>query len=897
MKRYLKHIESRIVRVFVSSTFRDMMPEREHLVKVVFPELRRELKEQMIDFIEIDLRWGITDEEAQSGAVLKLCLDEIEHTRPYFIGILGGRYGWVPNDLDQRASYFIPGMSITEMEFVYGALESNGLIHGAFFLKDENIIALEFKDSQDSDDAQKLEALKEKLRQQNQYPTSTYHSIEYLGASIKAFLLESISKDYALEIDHDTYEHQVHAHYGLSRYNHYVEDYHLNTMSQTYTRWLIGGEKGSGRSTHFTHILNDYAKDDNCYVLFHYCQATLDSSKHENILSRFCSSLYQDFDVNENDLSAHYSYETLFVELLNLAAQKTSKILIAIDGLEYLEDLVQGSTLKFLSLKSLPECVDLLLTNTTHNANVQHKNHDLPLYTIKDLDALTIKQYASRYLLSYGKKMSEPLIDELSKSFKFKTIEMVKAFFDELRVYGHHETLKEHAMGYVQCDSPFDFYDAIINRIEQDYSLKLTYRLLTSLIMTENGLYEYEIRDMFDGVAVKYVGLLSALTPYITLHMGRYAIKNQFLYHAIQRRYGNDPDKMAMMFRNINSYFLEAYTLEAMDMRTLKELCYSFKHADRYPKMIEIFGDIPRFHRLYREDPKSTNYYFEEVYYHLGFIHVLIKNFKDLDPSVYSVNDRMSFAKSILAFSYGYRDLDSALMFGVELIDMFESDIQTFEDTLQFHELAVLISRMLADAGMGYGTQILFEALMFFENQHIDKYLCEAYLTFGDIKLLDKNPNEALDSYKRALDVANHIDDVEGIILSYLKIVQLLANHGNKENAYDLLEETTRIFNTRIALKSPVLIDLQATMGDIYLYLEKNADAALESYTNAIELIKSTTKLSTRKDISLYYKKMIQASQMKNDQELIDKYQNLLDELNAFYAQIETYEGLKNNQS
>lgn len=85
MKSHLTNFKPRIVRVFVSSTFRDMMPEREYLVKSVFPELRNELKRQPIDFIEIDLLWGITEEKAKNGLVLKLCLDEIERTRPYLM--------------------------------------------------------------------------------------------------------------------------------------------------------------------------------------------------------------------------------------------------------------------------------------------------------------------------------------------------------------------------------------------------------------------------------------------------------------------------------------------------------------------------------------------------------------------------------------------------------------------------------------------------------------------------------------------------------------------------------------------------------------------------------------------------------------------------------------------
>lgn len=51
---------NRQIRVFISSTFRDMMRERDLLVKEVFPELRRKCAKRFVTFTEVDLRWGIT---------------------------------------------------------------------------------------------------------------------------------------------------------------------------------------------------------------------------------------------------------------------------------------------------------------------------------------------------------------------------------------------------------------------------------------------------------------------------------------------------------------------------------------------------------------------------------------------------------------------------------------------------------------------------------------------------------------------------------------------------------------------------------------------------------------------------------------------------------------------
>ena len=89
--------QSNELRLFISSTFRDMQEEREHLVKKIFPEIRALCRERGIAFTEIDLRWGLTDEHVVLGQVIRACLEEIDKCRPYFIGLVGERYGWAPD--------------------------------------------------------------------------------------------------------------------------------------------------------------------------------------------------------------------------------------------------------------------------------------------------------------------------------------------------------------------------------------------------------------------------------------------------------------------------------------------------------------------------------------------------------------------------------------------------------------------------------------------------------------------------------------------------------------------------------------------------------------------------------------------------------------------------------
>jgi hypothetical protein len=139
--------ESRVIRVFVSSTFHDMQDERDHLVKVIFPELRRRCRDRAVEFVEVDLRWGMTEEQAERGELLPICLAEIENCRPYFIALLGERYGYVPERIDpelERTQRWLAEHrehSITALEILHGALNNPQMAKRAsFYFRDPSYL-------------------------------------------------------------------------------------------------------------------------------------------------------------------------------------------------------------------------------------------------------------------------------------------------------------------------------------------------------------------------------------------------------------------------------------------------------------------------------------------------------------------------------------------------------------------------------------------------------------------------------------------------------------------------------------------------------------------------------------------------------------------------------------
>jgi len=91
---------SKIFRLFISSTFNDFRREREILQTEVFPKIKAYARGKGYTFQLIDLRWGINEEAQLNQKTLDLCLEEVRRCKyyphPNFLVMLGDRYGWVP---------------------------------------------------------------------------------------------------------------------------------------------------------------------------------------------------------------------------------------------------------------------------------------------------------------------------------------------------------------------------------------------------------------------------------------------------------------------------------------------------------------------------------------------------------------------------------------------------------------------------------------------------------------------------------------------------------------------------------------------------------------------------------------------------------------------------------
>jgi nephrocystin-3 len=115
----------RAVHIFISSTFTDFREERLAITQSVIPELNRRGLERDVAVTAVDLQWGVTSEETRQNQQLSACIREVDRCAPFFLALLGDRYGWVPPspafaglERLERSQ----GLSITELEVRHAVL-------------------------------------------------------------------------------------------------------------------------------------------------------------------------------------------------------------------------------------------------------------------------------------------------------------------------------------------------------------------------------------------------------------------------------------------------------------------------------------------------------------------------------------------------------------------------------------------------------------------------------------------------------------------------------------------------------------------------------------------------------------------------------------------------------
>lgn len=255
-----------------------MNAERGYLVNNIFPRLKKEYDKLGLTIIPVDLRWGITEEEQRQGRVIATCLEQVDAARPFFIGILGNRYGSVFTEADLGSmretltrqypwlkQAIAEGRSVTEIEILYSSM-MNESSESAFYLRSPKMqVPPSFCELPGSEGQQKLEALRAKIKTQNKHRVGEYTSLEQLGEMVYDDIKSFIAKEYPELKNKDSLDYKYYR--SLTTLQHHIEWKDIHSSDAFFTWWeskcrslLVTGLKGVGKSHSVAHWVEETAR-------------------------------------------------------------------------------------------------------------------------------------------------------------------------------------------------------------------------------------------------------------------------------------------------------------------------------------------------------------------------------------------------------------------------------------------------------------------------------------------------------------------------------------------------------------------------------------------------------------------------------------------------------------
>lgn len=543
-------IENRQIRVFVSSTFQDMKAERDYLMQTVFPRLRKKAAERDVSFIELDLRWGITEEEARKGKVVQVCLNEIDNSHPFFIGLLGDRYGWCPGaeilaqdtNLAERYPWIRQdierGASVTEIEMQYGVLRrEEDDLNACFFIKEDG----------DGIEPRQKE-LKDAVRSNTRYPYKEYSTAEELGAQVEEVFTELIERLFprkglsALEL-----ERLAQRSFLRSRCQAYIRkeadfkalDDFLNDREERYL--VITGESGMGKSSLVANWLHDHEKDDSHHTIYHFVGNSGAEGDYNRILTRLADEIYDMYGIQKPDgrlMEQDGGGPDKILQNLLMRIAGGKPLLIVLDGINQLADDGSGDAKLLNWLPSVPKGCKMLFSTLEDDGTMEtFRRRGYPVFRLEPLDNDRRRELVADYLRRFGKKLSPRQTARIADDPENRNTLVLRTLLDELVCFGVHEELDTRIDYYLAAESIRDFFQRVLQRAENDYGRELMRDVAALIAVSDNGMSETELLGMTHILPLQWSAFYCAFSTHFTVKNGLVNFSHRYLREAAVARY------------------------------------------------------------------------------------------------------------------------------------------------------------------------------------------------------------------------------------------------------------------------------------------------------------------------------------------------------------------------
>lgn len=564
------------LKVFVSSTFKDLELERDQLAKV-FAEIQRSIFSRKLQLIPYDLRWR----EQSEKNLVNWCLDMVEEC-DYFIGILGYRYGWRPPYM-ANGKENTERLSITEME-IRKALEvipanRRFFCFGDLQQYDNNQLA-----SEAAEDLESIQKLKESLKSEKVFTYKNSQSVlQHLHKELQSIIDRDFSpgkqvkagvtdRENALE---EIISEKSKGFVGRLSYLKDIRNFCEESTEKNYL--VVNAVAGTGKSALLANFICHWRKNMQIPLVAHYMSMSGDSRSVGGIVQSLTQQLIKLKILEEKSQT---TIEEMVYHLRSGLANTKQHIVIAIDGLDEMEE----SSLTWLA-RDLPCNVRIVITTRAVGAWEELKNYpqivQIELPTLQDKEILEIiDNYQRERNITLNSIEKNTLLKRATGNPLF-----LKVALDEMAAGG---------TAIAQLAETVDgLFHQILKRLQQSYGEKAIENYLGLIASGRGGIAEIELEKIMldehqrsisddfmirihkslDNFIVKREGLLNFFHPEfertVKMFLGKAGMRwahNRFSEYLLQQTYEYE--------------------------RVLFELPYQLQWAENYDTLLKTLSDL-----------------------------------------------------------------------------------------------------------------------------------------------------------------------------------------------------------------------------------------------------------------------------------------------------------------
>ncbi|XP_076983448.1 telomerase protein component 1 isoform X2 [Tamandua tetradactyla] len=530
----------RTIRLFISSTFRDMHGERDLLMRSVLPALQARAAPHHISLHGIDLRWGVTEEETRRNRQLEVCLGEVENAQ-LFVGILGSRYGYIPPKYTlpdhphfRWAQQYPLGRSVTEMEvmqFLNGSLRLQSSVPAFIYIRDSSFLSSvpdAWKSdfiSESEEAADRISELKSYLSRQKEITFRRYPcewggvaagrpyagGLEEFGQMVlqdvwnmiqKLYLQPGSQLEQPMSIPDDdsvqaTFQ-QLQNPPSPARPRLLQDTVQLLMLRQGRLS-LVTGQSGQGKTAFLASLVSTLQACEGTkvapFVFFHFSGAGPDQSLVLTLLKRLCTYLH---GLLQKPNALPNTYRGLVWELQQRLLPKSAQslhpgqtLVLIIDGADRLVDQNGQLTSDWIP-KTLPRSVHLVLSvsSDTGLGETLEQSQEAHVVPLGPLEPSARARMVREELALYGKRLEESPFNNQMQLLLVKRGSALPLYLrlvtDHLRLFTVYEQVSER-LRTLPATVPL-LLQHILSTLEQEHGPDVLPQALATLEVTRSGL-------------------------------------------------------------------------------------------------------------------------------------------------------------------------------------------------------------------------------------------------------------------------------------------------------------------------------------------------------------------------------------------------------------------------